>query len=103
MADTSSSPARHGGVDAQLCEVLDRVLHKGAVLRAEIVISVADVELLYLDARVFLSSIDTAVRAGALPASMSPGWALRPSPTPSAEPTRTPAPTSPDDPEEQDR
>lgn len=52
-------------LDTELVEVLDRVLHKGAVLRGEIVISVAQIDLLYLDLRVFLSSIDTAIRAGA--------------------------------------
>lgn len=59
----SQAPA--GTLDAELCEVLDRVLHKGVVLRGEVVISVAEIELLYLDARLFLSSIDTAIRAGA--------------------------------------
>lgn len=59
----SQGPA--GMLDAELCEVLDRVLHKGVVLRGEVVISVAEIELLYLDARLFLSSIDTAIRAGA--------------------------------------
>ncbi len=57
---------RKEGLDTQLCEVLDRVLHRGVVLRGEIVISVADIELLYLDLRLFLSSVDTALDAGAL-------------------------------------
>jgi hypothetical protein len=52
--------------EATLCEALDRVLHKGAVVYGDIVLSVANVNLLYLNVRVFLSSIDTAVRAGAL-------------------------------------
>lgn len=52
-------------LDTELCEVLDRVLHRGAVLRGEVVITVADIELLYLDLRLFLSSVDTAIRAGA--------------------------------------
>jgi hypothetical protein len=52
--------------EATLCEALDRVLHKGAVVYGDLVISVANVNLLYLNVRVFLSSIDTAVRAGAL-------------------------------------
>ncbi len=56
---------RKEGLDAQLCEVLDRVLHRGVVLRGEIVISVAEIELLYLDLRLFLSSVDTAMDAGA--------------------------------------
>ena len=51
---------------AELAETLDRVLHKGAVLRGDVVLSVADVDLLYLDVRVFLSSVDTALDAMAL-------------------------------------
>jgi hypothetical protein len=47
--------------NVELAEALDRVLHKGAVLRGDVVISVADVNLLYLDLRVVLSSIDTAM------------------------------------------
>jgi hypothetical protein len=48
---------------AELAEAIDRVLHKGAVLRGDVVVSVADVDLLYLDLRVVLSSIDTARKA----------------------------------------
>lgn len=59
-------PLSQRPVDAQLCEVLDRVLHRGAVVRGEVIISVAEIDLLYLDVRVFLSSIDTALDAGAI-------------------------------------
>mgnify|MGYP006280836153 CR=1 FL=1 len=48
---------------AELAETLDRVLHKGAVLRGDLVLSVADVDLLYLDVRLFLSSVDKALDA----------------------------------------
>ena len=48
-----------------LCEVLDRVLNKGAVIHGDITISVADVDLLYLGLRLILTSIETARRAGA--------------------------------------
>lgn len=54
------------GTDVTLAETLDRVLDTGAVLRGDIVISVADVDLLYLDVRVFLSAVDTALDHGAL-------------------------------------
>jgi len=54
-----SRPARLSNVE--LAEALDRVLNRGAVLRGDVVISVADVDLLYLDLRVVLSSIDTAM------------------------------------------
>lgn len=43
-----------------LCEAVDRLLHKGVVLRGEVAISVADVELLYLGLQVLLASTDTA-------------------------------------------
>jgi hypothetical protein len=43
-----------------LCEVLDRVLHKGAVVVAEATISVADIDLVYLGLQLVLTSIDTA-------------------------------------------
>lgn len=51
-----------------LCEALDRVLAKGAVAQADIIISVADVDLLYIDLRAFLASVETALRENAVPA-----------------------------------
>jgi hypothetical protein len=51
-----------------LADALDRVLHRGAVLRGDLVVAVADIDLLYLDLRIFLSSVDTALAAGALAA-----------------------------------
>lgn len=45
-----------------LCEAIDRLLHKGVVLRGEIAISVADIELVYLSLQVLLASTDTARR-----------------------------------------
>ncbi|MFL5345789.1 MAG: gas vesicle protein [Hyalangium sp.] len=47
-----------------LCEALDRVLHKGVALRGDIVLSVADVDLVYLGLQLLLSSPETARRAG---------------------------------------
>jgi hypothetical protein len=47
-----------------LCEVLDRVLHKGVALRVDIVLSVAGVDLVYLGLQLLLSSTETARRAG---------------------------------------
>ena len=43
-----------------LCEVLDRVLNKGAVVVGEVTISVADVDLVYLGLQLVLTSIETA-------------------------------------------
>lgn len=45
---------------ASLCEALDRVLHKGAVIVGEVTISVADVDLVYLGLQLVLCSVDTA-------------------------------------------
>jgi gas vesicle structural protein len=49
-----------------LCEALDRALNKGVVLRGEVVLSVADVDLVYLGLQLVLCSTDTAERAGLL-------------------------------------
>lgn len=43
-----------------LCEVLDRVLNKGAVVVGDVTISVADVDLIYLGLRLVLTSMETA-------------------------------------------
>lgn len=42
-----------------LCETLDRVLNKGAVIAGDIIISVADVELLYLGLSLVVTSVET--------------------------------------------
>jgi hypothetical protein len=47
-----------------LCEALDRILNKGAVVQGDLMISVANVDLLYLGLRVVLTSIETAMRTG---------------------------------------
>lgn len=54
---------------ASLCEVLDRVLNKGAVVVGEITISVADIDLIYLGLQVVLTSIE---KAREIAASSSP-------------------------------
>ncbi|PIU52510.1 MAG: hypothetical protein COS90_10980 [Deltaproteobacteria bacterium CG07_land_8_20_14_0_80_60_11] len=43
-----------------LCEALDRILHKGAVIHGEVMISVAGIDLVYLGLQVVLASVDTA-------------------------------------------
>jgi len=43
-----------------LCETLDRVLNKGVVIAGEVVISVADVDLIYLGLQLVLTSVETA-------------------------------------------
>jgi len=42
-----------------LCEALDRILNKGAVIMGEVTISVANVDLIYLGLQLVLTSIET--------------------------------------------
>ena len=42
-----------------LCDTLDRILNTGVVVNGEITISVANVDLLYLNLGVLLTSIET--------------------------------------------
>lgn len=57
MPPDSPPPPRSS---TELAEALDRIMTKGAVLRGDLVITVADVDLLYLDLRLVLSAVDTA-------------------------------------------
>jgi hypothetical protein len=45
-------------------ELLDRLLNTGVVLCGDLVVSVADIELLYLRLQLTLSSVDAARQAG---------------------------------------
>lgn len=42
-----------------ILDILDRVLTKGVVITGDIVISVADIDLIYLGLKVLLSSVET--------------------------------------------
>ncbi len=42
-----------------LVEILDRALNKGVVISGDLVISVADIDLIYLGVKVLLSSVET--------------------------------------------
>ena len=53
---TDSQALRH---QITLVELVDRVLNKGVVLSGDIVLSVADVDLVYVGLRVLLSSVAT--------------------------------------------
>ena len=50
---------------SSLCELLDRVLNTGVVATGDIVISVAGIDLIYLNLQLLLTSVETA-RAGKL-------------------------------------
>jgi hypothetical protein len=56
MPDISLNETEH----ISLCEALDRILNKGAVIVGELTISVANVDLVYLGLQVMLTSIETA-------------------------------------------
>ena len=56
MADLSLDETEH----VSLCETLDRVLNKGAVVVGEVTISVANIDLIYLGLQLVLTSIETA-------------------------------------------
>jgi len=53
--------------DVTLLEVLDRVLDKGVIIAGDIVLSVADVDLIYLGLKVLLSSVETMERLRGAP------------------------------------
>lgn len=48
--------------DVTLLELLDRVLTKGVILNGDIVISVADIDLVYVGVKLMLSSVETMER-----------------------------------------
>ena len=43
-----------------LCDTLDRVLNKGAVVAGEVTISVADIDLIYLGLQLMVTSVERA-------------------------------------------
>jgi gas vesicle structural protein len=52
--------------DLSLLETLDHLLDRGVVISGEAVISIADVDLLYLGLNVILTNVDALVERGAL-------------------------------------
>jgi hypothetical protein len=52
MTDLSLDDAEH----ISLCEALDRILNKGAVVTGDLTISVADIDLIYVGLRILISS-----------------------------------------------
>ncbi len=55
MTDLSLDEAEH----VSLCEALDRILNKGAVITGDLTISVADIDLIYVGLRVLVASAGT--------------------------------------------
>jgi gas vesicle structural protein len=54
-----------------LGDLINRVLDKGVVISGHVTISVADIDLIALDLRVLITSIQTAIERTGLPASPS--------------------------------
>ncbi|MBY8876109.1 gas vesicle protein [Actinacidiphila acidipaludis] len=61
-----SVPASYpsGPTTANLADILERVLDKGIVIAGDIKIDLLDIELLTIRLRLFVSSVETAKRAG---------------------------------------
>lgn len=53
--EAPSAPAR-----VSLCEALDRILHKGVVAKADLKISVAGVDLVYIGLGALVASVESA-------------------------------------------
>jgi gas vesicle structural protein len=51
--------------EVTLLELVDRVLNKGVVLRGDITLSVADVDLVYVGLQLLLASVGTLERGAA--------------------------------------
>lgn len=83
-SDRARRPALAARRRASLCESLNRVLDVGAVVMGELVISVAGVDLLYINLNVLVSSVETL-----LDAMETPARALELSPTKEEEPCVT--------------
>jgi len=66
MRSIDPTPALSAREQVSLCEALDRVLNKGAVVVGEVKISVADIDLIYLGLQVVLTSIETARGLGTM-------------------------------------
>ena len=58
--DQQSVAELPGGECISLCETLDRVLNQGVVVAGEVMISVANIDLLYLGLQLVLTSVESA-------------------------------------------
>jgi len=74
MPDASSNiviASNESNDDLSVLDLLDHVLNKGVVIRGNIIISLAGVDLIYLGLDMLLTSVETALeslhRSGALP------------------------------------
>lgn len=63
-APTTRPPQSRDDEHVSLCEALDRLLNKGVVVKGELTISVANIDLIYLGLQVLLASVETARHGG---------------------------------------
>jgi gas vesicle structural protein len=49
----------NGNQDVSLVDILDAVLDKGVVIRGELLISVANIDLVYIDLRLLVTSVES--------------------------------------------
>ena len=49
--------------DISLIDILDTVLDKGVAIKGDLVISIAGIDLVYLDLRVLISAVETLVQS----------------------------------------
>jgi gas vesicle structural protein len=54
--------ATDAGDETSLLDILDHVLNQGAIIRGNIIISLAGVDLVYLGLDVILTSVETALK-----------------------------------------
>jgi hypothetical protein len=59
---------------ATLCDTLDRVLNVGAVVEGELTISVAGIDLVYINLRALVASVETARKIMVMPSRRGEGW-----------------------------
>lgn len=64
--------------NVSLCEALDRLLNTGVVVAGEVVISVAGIDLVYLNLQLLLASIETACGLPRHPVARTPATPSEP-------------------------
>ncbi|WP_134699222.1 gas vesicle protein GvpJ [Ammoniphilus sp. YIM 78166] len=52
----------HFNEDLTLLDLLDGIIDKGAVLTGELIISIADIDLIIIDLRLLISTIETVMK-----------------------------------------
>ena len=79
MATTNEFMVREQGVT--LLDLVDRVLEKGVVLQGDIMLSVANINLVYLGLRVLLCTVDKVEELRAEALKRHNGWQVLPKDT----------------------